>query len=151
MRRKNSARTQAPSGSARIRSPLPKAAKRHTVRTLFAGRPGAKSLFAAVRAYVKSLGPVKVQAAKTQISFGRHTRFAWIWLPQLWIKKRKANSITLAFGLRRRIRHRRIEAAVEPRPGRWTHHVVIERISDFDQLVRTWIREAYESAQERSR
>ncbi len=28
--------------------------------------------------------------------------------------------------------------------GTWTHHVILERESDFDEDVRRWLREAYE-------
>ncbi|MGE5141695.1 MAG: DUF5655 domain-containing protein, partial [Rudaea sp.] len=34
-------------------------------------------------------------------------------------------------------------AAVEPRPGRWTHHLILEKESDFNPRVKTWLREAY--------
>ena len=101
-------------------------------------------LFHFVRQYIESLGPVKMEIMKTQVSFGAETKFAWVWLPQLWIKKRAENSITLTFDLNRRIDDDRIEEVVEPRPGRFTHHVIIEKESDLDQEVREWLREAYE-------
>ena len=41
---------------------------------------------------------------------------------------------------------KRIAEAVQPRPGRWTHHIVIERSRDFDATVKRWLREAYERA-----
>lgn len=116
---------------------------RWTVRKLFAGRPKSLKLFQVVRRYVESLGPVKVEAAKTQVSFGARTKFAWIWLPQMWIKRRPEDSVTLAFDLGRHAKDRRIAESVEARPGRWVHHVVIERASDFDPKVRGWLRESY--------
>ncbi len=117
-----------------------------TIEGLFAGRPESRKLFEVVRSYIESLGQVKIEAMKTQVSFGVRTKFAWIWLPQMWIKKQPENSIVLTFDARRRIEHPRIKQAVEPRPGRWTHHVVIEKPSDFDENVRQWLREAYEAA-----
>jgi len=116
-----------------------------TLEQLFAGRPGALVLFHFVRHYIESLGPVKMEVMKTQVSFGATTKFAWVWLPQIWIKKRAENSITLTFDLKRRIGNVRIEDVVEPRPGRFTHHVIIEKESDLDEDVRAWLREAYES------
>jgi len=80
---------------------------------------------------------------KTQVSFGARTKFAWVWLPQLWTKKRPEKSITLTFNVGRHIKHDRIVEAVEPRPGRWTHHVIIESKSDLDEDVREWLCEAY--------
>lgn len=114
-----------------------------TIEGLFSGRPEALKLFYVVKQYIESLGPVKIEAMKTQVSFGVKTKFAWVWLPQLWIGKRPENSITLTFCIGRHIIHDRIAESVEPRPGRWTHHVIIENEADFDENVREWLREAY--------
>ena len=107
-----------------------------TVEGLFAGRPGELELFHAVRRYIESIGPVRMEATKTQVSFGAKTKFAWVWLPQLWTKKRPENSITLTFDVGRHIVHDRIAQAVEPRPGRWTHHVFIGSESDLERRAR---------------
>ncbi len=114
-----------------------------TLEELFAGRPGALALFHFVRQYIESLGPVKMEVMKTQVSFGAKTKFAWVWLPQIWITKRQDTILTLTFDLNRRIDDDRIEEMVEPRPGRFTHHVIIEKESDLDHVVREWLREAY--------
>jgi hypothetical protein len=118
-----------------------------TIEGFFADRPESFRLFEIVRTYIESLGPVTVEAMKSQISFGSKTKFAWVWLPQIWIKKRSEKGITLTFDVGRHIVDARIEEAVEPRPGRWTHHVIIEREADLDESVRGWLREAYESGQ----
>ena len=120
-----------------------------TVEGLFSGWPAAFKLFLAVRKYIESIGPVRVEAAKTQVSFGTRTKFAWVWLPQMWINRQPENSITLTFDAARRIEHERIKQAVEPRPGRWTHHVVMEEEPDLDENVRGWLREAYDLAESR--
>ncbi len=120
-----------------------------TIERLFAGRPEAFKLFNLVKGFIESLGPVKIEAAKTQISFGLKTKFAWMWLPQMWIKQQKDSSITLTFDLPIQVQHPRIKESVEPRPGRWTHHVVIEKETDFDTNVREWLSKAYHFAEER--
>jgi hypothetical protein len=104
-----------------------KAAGHWTVEELFSERPGAFMLFEKVRLFIESIGPVTMEATKTQVSFGTTRKFAWVWLPQIYTKKRPENSITLTFDLGRPITHDRIAEAVEPRPGRWTHHVIIEK------------------------
>ncbi|NLB26157.1 MAG: hypothetical protein GX820_05620, partial [Bacteroidales bacterium] len=71
-----------------------------TVEGLLAGRPEALALFHAVRKYIESIGPVTMEAMKSQISFGTETKFAWVWLPQPWDRKRPENSIILTFGLK---------------------------------------------------
>jgi hypothetical protein len=115
-----------------------------TVEGLFACRPVSLALFHAVRLYIESLGPVKMEAMKSQISFGTRTKFAWVWLPMAWAKNRPENSIVLTFGLRRHVERERIVQAVEPRTGRWTHHVIIEKQADLDEDVRAWLRESYD-------
>ncbi len=117
-----------------------------TVEGFFEGRPGALALFNTVCKYIESLGSVTIEPLKTQISFGAKRKFAWVWLPQTWIKKRPENSLTLTFDLNHKVEGPRIEEAVEPRPGRWTHHVVIEQQSDLDDEVKGWLREAYENS-----
>ena len=54
-----------------------------TIEGLFEGQPRSYKLFKAVRKYIESIGPVEVEASKTQVSFGVRTKFAWIWLPQM--------------------------------------------------------------------
>ncbi len=114
-----------------------------TVDGLFAGRPEAEALFGMVKDFVVSLGPTKVEASKTQVSFGTRRKFAWVWLPQMWIKKQPEASIVVAFDLPHRVEHPRVKESVEPYPGRWMHHVVIEKPADFTDDVRGWLREAY--------
>ena len=115
-----------------------------TIEGLFEGRPQAFRLFLAVRRYIESIGPVEVAATKTQVSFGVKTKFAWVWLPQMWIKKRPLNTITLALDLDHKVNDPRIREAVEPQPGRWTHHILIDTELDLDEQVKACIREAYE-------
>ena len=102
------------------------------VEKIFAGRSEAERLFWQACDFIESMGPVEVVARKTQVAFGRKRRFAWVWLPQMWIKSQADRSITLTFSLRRRVKDRRIKESVEPYPGRFTHHAVIHRAADFD-------------------
>ena len=115
-----------------------------TLEQMFAGRPAARGLFEVVRQYIESLGPVTLEVTKTQVSFGTKRKFAWVWLPQMWISKQPDESITLTFALPRKTEDPRIRSVVEPRPGRFTHHVVITKESDFDTRVREWLQEAFE-------
>ena len=111
-----------------------------TIEGLFEGYPFSYRLFKMVRENIESLGMVKTKATKTHVSFSTETGFAWVWLPQKWIKKAPANSIVLSSGLSRSAVHMRIKESNEPYPGRWIHHVVIEKESDFDDNVRSWLR-----------
>ncbi len=114
-----------------------------TIGELFEGQPGSLKLYESVRNYIESIGPVKIDISKTQVAFGVKTKFAWVWLPQMWIKKRPLNTITLALDLDHEVKDPRIKEAVEPRPGRWTHHILIDSEKDLDNKVKDWLREAY--------
>jgi hypothetical protein len=94
-------------------------------------------------ALIESLGPVTITVSKSQVAFGAKYKFAWVWPPQVWSNKRPPDSIVLTFGLGRQIVHSKIVQSVEPRPGRWTHHVMIEQEADLDVEVRGWLAEAY--------
>lgn len=59
------------------------------------------------------------------------------------VKKRPENSIVLTFGVGRFIENKRIVDSVEPYPGRWTHHVIIQNEADLNKEVFTWLCEAY--------
>ena len=115
-----------------------------TVEGFFEGRPEALMYFEALREEIEALGPVKLEVMKTQVSFAAERKFAWVWLPQMWTRKRPETSITLTFCLDREVRHPKIVEAVEPSPGKWTHHILINRIEDLDDEVRDWLREAYD-------
>lgn len=116
----------------------------HTVEGFFEGRPEAFRCFEAIRKEIEAIGPVKLEVMKTQVSFASKRKFAWVWLPQMWIRKRPQTSITLTFCLDREVRHPKIVEAVEPGPGKWTHHVLIDGIEDLDDEVRLWLKEAYD-------
>ena|SRR5688572_21706165 len=116
--------------------------KTHAVEHLFGDRKAALKLFQHVQHYIEGLGNIKMAVAKTQVSFGTKRKFAWVWLPQMWIKKQPENSIVLTFALDRQVRDKRIKEIVEPTPGKWTHHVVIQDRADFDDKVRSWVLEA---------
>ena len=121
------------------------------VESFFEDRPGALRLFRTVSRFIQMLGSVEMIARKTQLGFRHGRMFAWIWLPQMWIRFQPQQSITLAFMLDRRRVHKRIKESVEPYPGRFMHHVVIERASDFDGLVKGWLRDAHSQAGEPGR
>jgi hypothetical protein len=110
---------------------------------LFADRPVPLRLFRAIRRLIDRLGPAEVTATRTQVAFGARRKFAWVWLPQVWTTNRSPDSVTLTFSLDHAVQDARIAEVVEPTPGRWTHHVVIERETELDDAVEAWLREAY--------
>lgn len=60
---------------------------------------------------------------------------------------RKANArpetwITVTFGLRCKKESTRIDAATEPYPNRWTHHMLISSVDEIDGELMGGIKEA---------
>lgn len=112
------------------------------VKHFFADNPKQLELFLVVMEKIQAIGPVKIQVMKSQISFAGHHKFAWVWLPPVWAKNHPEDCIVLTFGLDYQIQHERIEKIVNPYPHRWTHHLIIEKISDLDDLVGGWLIES---------
>ena len=86
---------------------------------------------------------VKIKAAKTQITFANRRGFAFVsFNPCRRAKDRPAVWLTVTFGLGCRKESPRIDAATEPYPGRWTHHVMVGTPDEIDEELLGWILEA---------
>ena len=85
----------------------------------------------------------KVKVSKTQIGFSVRRGFAWVsFLPVRRAKDRPAEWITVTFGLGHREPSPRIDAATEPYPNRWTHHVMVTAPEQIDEELLGWIEAA---------
>ena len=88
---------------------------------------------------------VTVKVQKTQISFSNRHNFAFVsFLPARKAKDRPKTYITVTFGLRYKKESPRIDAASEPYPNRWTHHMLIASEEEIDDELMGWIKEAAE-------
>ena len=88
---------------------------------------------------------VTVKVQKTQISFANKYNFAFVsFLPARRAKDRPEPYITVSFGLRYKTDSPRIDAASEPYPNRWTHHMLIASAEEIDDELMDWIKEAAE-------
>lgn len=86
---------------------------------------------------------VKVKVQKTQITFSNKHNFAFVsFLPVRKAGERPKVYIVVTFGLGYRVESPRIDAAVEPYPGRWTHHVLISEEEEIDDELMGWVKEA---------
>lgn len=114
------------------------------IAMVFCKTPAALPLYEAAEARILAEFPdVRVKVSKTQIGYFNRYGFAWLWPPFRKMKGRPEVYVYLTFGLGRREENPRIAEAVEPYPGRWTHHVVISAPEDMDEQVMDWLREAY--------
>jgi hypothetical protein len=89
------------------------------------------------------LPQARVQVQKSQISFyGRHL-FAATSIPVRRKKDWPKNCLLVTFGLGQRLDSPRIAVAVEPYPGRWTHHMVLSAPEEIDGQLLDWLEEAF--------
>lgn len=72
-------------------------------------------------------------------------------LPAPAAAQRRTGALLATLGLGRRVEHPRILQAVEPYPGRWTHHLLLTAPEDVDGLLAAWLAEAYRFAREKQR
>ena len=86
---------------------------------------------------------VKIKVAKTQITFANKRGFAFVsFNPCRRAKERPEVWMTVTFGLGYRKESPRIDVAMEPYPGRWTHHVMVGNVEEIDEELMDWIKEA---------
>ena len=110
----------------------------------FDGKPEAMPLYEAFEQKVFSqVDGVRVKVQKTQIAFANRHNFAFVsFLPVRKAKERPKIYIVVTFGLGYCAESPHIDAAVEPYPGRWTHHVLISEIGEIDDELMGWVKEA---------
>lgn len=114
----------------------------------FDGRPGELALYQALYAQLDAAFPsASAKVQKTQASFYDGGLFAMVSLP----KRRRDSGIVVSFGLGRREGSPRVGVAVEPYPGRWTHHVAVTRPEELDGELMGWLQEAWEFCQLKKR
>ena len=106
----------------------------------FDGRPDQLALYQVFFHKLNGAFPeASVKVQKSQISFYGAHLFAMVSLP----KRKKDPGIVVTFGLGRREPSPRVGVAVEPYPGRWTHHVTVTCDGEIDGELLGWLREAW--------
>ena len=110
----------------------------------FDRRPGTLPLYEAFEERVLAeVDDVRVKVQKTQIAFANRRCFACVsFLPARKAASRPDCYITVTLGLNRRLDSPRVDAATEPYPNRWTHHLLIASPEEIDGELMGWIREA---------
>ena len=115
-------------------------------KTLFFFRdhPGALALYETLEAKIlEQIEDVSIRVQTSQISFYNKHMFACASFARVRKKRELPEPyLVVTFGLGRQVTDPRIAVSVQPYPGRWTHHVVIGRESQIDEVLMDWIREA---------
>lgn len=120
------------------------------VLAFLGGDPGKIAIFEAYEGAVLSCGESAMKVTKTQVSWGNPYLFAMLSHPRR-AADRRAGALLATFGLHRRLDSPRILQAVEPYPGRWTHHLLLARPEEVDGEVAAWLAEAWAFAREKGR
>lgn len=94
-----------------------------------------------------SFPAVNKRVQKTQITFSNRHVFACVSFARV---KRKAELpmrfIVITLGLPAPLDSERVAVKTEPYPGRWTHHIVVNKPEGLDEELLSWVREAYDFA-----
>ena len=90
---------------------------------------------------------VNKRVQKTQITFSNRHVFACVSFARV---KRKVELpmrfIVITLGLPAPLDSERVAVKTEPYPGRWTHHIVVNKPEELDEELLSWVREAYDFA-----
>ena len=107
----------------------------------FDGKPEKLALYRTLTERMSAAFPeASVKVQKSQISFYGTCLFAMVSHP----KRKRDAGIVVTFGLGRRESSPRVGVAVEPYPGRWTHHVAVTAEEELDGELLEWLREAWQ-------
>lgn len=115
------------------------------IEAFFERYEASRPLFDALWAVVQGIGPADRRVTKSQIAFRRRGAFAWVWIPDRYLRGGHA-PLVLSVSLRRRDDSPRWKEIVEPAPGRFMHHLELHDAGEIDDAVRGWLVEAWATA-----
>lgn len=110
----------------------------------FSGHEGALPIYHALADQLTAMLPdLEIKVQQTQISFYNQRLFACVsFLPVRKKADRPENYLTITFGLNHLMESERIDAASEPYPKRFTHHMMVGKREDIDAELLSWLQEA---------
>ena len=113
----------------------------------FDGKPLELGLYEVLFARMEAAFPqASVKVQKSQISFYQRHLFAAASLPVRRKKTWPEHCLVVTVGLHRRLDSPRVAVAVEPYPGRWTHHILLTAPEEIDGELMCWLEEARDFA-----
>lgn len=89
--------------------------------------------------------PSEVRVSKSQVAFRARRGFAWLWLPSKYLRDPTAD-VVLSIALEREDPSPRFKQVVHPTPRYWQHHLEVHDVSEIDDEVIAWLREARDAA-----
>lgn len=111
----------------------------------FKEHPAALPVYEAfARKLAGALPNSNVRVQKTQITFSNRHVYACVSFLRVKKKAELPDSFfVLTLGLPYALESERVAVKTQPYPGRWTTHFVISRLSDLDEELFAWVRQAY--------
>ena len=116
-----------------------------TVDEYFRGKPESRKLFESVRSVLQAFDEVNMRVTKSQVAFYRRKAFAWAWMPGQYVRGR-VSPLVLTLSLPFQDSSPRWKEIVEPRPGRFIHHLELYSPDNIDDQVREWVWIAWTNA-----
>ena len=111
---------------------------------LFAGHPAGLAIHDRVASVVDALGDVESRTSRSQVAFRHGRGFAYVWRPAQYVRSEVPAVLSIA--LPREVASPRFKEVVHPSPSVWMHHLELDDVSQVDDEVRDWLREAWEHA-----
>jgi hypothetical protein len=111
---------------------------------LFDGFPAGLAIHDRVASAVDALGEVTSRTSRSQVAFRHGRGFAYVWRPGQYV--RSDVPAVLSIALPREVASPRFKEVVHPSPQVWMHHLELHDVSEVDDEVRAWLREAWEHA-----
>ena len=110
----------------------------------FDGHVGALPLYETFsEELLRQFPATSTRVQKTQITYTNPRVFAAVsFLPVRRKAERPEHYITVTLGLNRRLDSPRVDAASEPYPARWTHHLMLSSAGEIDGELLGWVAEA---------
>lgn len=111
----------------------------------FKEHPAALPVYEAfARKLAGALPDSNVRVQKTLITFSNRHVYACVSFLRVKKKAELPDSFfVLTLGLPYALESERVAVKTQPYPGRWTTHFVISRLSDLDEELFAWVRQAY--------
>lgn len=115
----------------------------------FDKQPAAYPLYEVFTAKLLEMFPAtSIRVQKSQITFLNRHVYVCVSFARVKKKAELPNPyLIITLGLSYPLNSDRVAVKTEPYPGRWTTHLVVSSISELDEELFTWVRQAYEFAE----
>ena len=88
---------------------------------------------------ISQYGDIELRVTKSQIAFVKVKPFAWVWIPDRYLKRRHLAPLVLTLVFPYKDPSPRWKEIVEPHPGSFTHHLELNSIEYIDAEVEEWL------------